>query len=402
MTKRKADGDPGKRKPKKPAASGRQNPKPESPAARTYRHRRAARSARIPSDTSATDPEAYGVYAFSSSPSSTRQTPPGVPKVDNTVLAGDDDKRNDTQSVNSTSTVSSLILDEDTLLRILCFHCDDGLTEDAFDAIVQHAAAAVKTGDEFGIIFLKRFISKLADMPINQDWLAEIIDRLQQNLDSLCDRVRGQIQSLGKLPLPDRERLEPPVGSDEEEPRDDGVLKDVAEEIQSNSMGKSTDNREDMRHQDSSVVTVRSKCCERKTKDTRRDSQPASMHSGTKQELTASDDKPQLPKPNNAPLNLQQRKAPMDSVYELFVRCVNEANCSATQQNGKAIKAFNKRVRRAWARIDSEPKAAWVKLFNARPDDVSLIIKGKKLLWSQGLHLKLFPSGCGPKLKHTD
>ena len=207
MAKRKADGDaPSKPKHKKPAASTHQDPKLESPAARAYRHRRAAKLAQIPSDTSAKDSETHDIYDFPSvlpsPPSSTRQTPPAVPKIDSSALKRDQNAHNDASSEEVAPTISGLILDESTLLDILCFHCDDGLTGDAFDAIMQHAATAARPGDEFGILFVKKFISDLAETPINQEWLAKITDLLQQNLDGLCDRTKSQIQSLGKLPLP--------------------------------------------------------------------------------------------------------------------------------------------------------------------------------------------------------
>ena len=161
------------------------------------------------------------------------------------------------------------------LLDILCIHCDDSLAENAFEAIMQHASAAAKPGDEFGIFFMKNFISDLADTPINQEWLAEIIGLLQQNLDSLCDRARGQIRSLGKLPSPERAKLKPPMGSDAEQSCDDGALKRSSEKIGAKPIGKSTNDRKDEEHQDNTVMRMRSRLSERKAKYTRRGSQPA-------------------------------------------------------------------------------------------------------------------------------
>lgn len=271
--------------------------------------------------------------------------------------------RNDPSGEEVAPTMSGRTLDERTLLDILCFHCDDGLTEDAFDAIMQHAAATAKPGDEFGILFVKRFISDLADTPINQDWLAEIIHRLQQNLDHLCDRAKSQIQSMGKLRLPERVRLEPPVESDAEQPCGNEELKGFAENMGTMPMDKTMKDREDVRHQDSTMVTVRSKHPERKAKDTQRGSQPACKQSSPTQEFTIFDDADEKHEPHNDSSDLQPPEAPMDSVYDLFVRSATEANCFATEQNGKAAKRFNKRVRRAWARMEPESRAAWVKLF---------------------------------------
>lgn len=330
-------------------------------------HRRAAKLAGLPSDASANHSETYDVHDFPSAlpspPSSTRQTPFAVPKVGDSALQDDQNARNDPSGEGVAPTVSGRTLDERTLLDILCFHCDDGLTEDAFDAIMQHAAATAKPGDEFGILFVKRFISDLADTPINQDWLAEIIHRLQQSLDHLCDRAKSQIQSMGKLRLPECVRLEPPVESDAELPDDDEALKGFAKKIGTMSMGETTNDREDVRYQDSTVVSVRSKHSERKVKGTQRGSQPACKQSSTTQEFTVSDDTDEKHEPNNDSSDLQQPGAPKDSVYDLFVRSATEANCFATGHDRKAVKRFNKRVRRAWARMEPESRAAWVKFF---------------------------------------
>lgn len=283
-----------------------------------------------------------------------------MPRVDGSALQDDQNARNNPSGEEVAPTMSGRTLDERTLLDILCFHCDDGLTEDAFDAIMQHAAATAKPGDEFGILFVKRFISDLADTPVNQDWLSEIVHRLQQNLDHLCDRAKSQIQSMGKLRLPERVRLEPPVESDAEQPCDDDDLKG---KIGTMPLGKITKNREDVRHQNSTAVTVRSKHSERKAKGTQRGSQPACKQSSTTQEFAVFDDTNEKHEPNNDTSDLQQPGAPKDSVYDLFVRSATEANCFATGHDGKAVKRFNKRVRRAWAHMEPESRAAWVKLF---------------------------------------
>jgi hypothetical protein len=419
MTKRKADGDPpSKPKPKKPSPSDQQNAQTESPAAKAYRRRRAAKLAQIASDVSAADPETHDVYDFSSTlpspPPSTRQTPPAVPKADNTVLEDDQAAHNDNASVEYTPTVSGRVLDESTLLDILCFHCDDDLATDAFAAIMQHAAAAAKPGDEFGVLFLKSFITELASTPINQDWLTEIIGLLQQNLDSLCDRAKCQIRSLGKLALPERERLEPPV--DEMELDDTEVPSctlssytreateniENIETIENKPTGKSANDEKYLRDWNNIAAPVQSKKSRRKNKDTQQSAKPTSKHSITTQKLTTSDDIPRNPKTTHTSPDLQKPEASISTPYELFVRSATAANCFATDQNGKVTKAYNKRVRRLWTRIEREHTAAWVKLFNARPDDVPLVIKGEGLLWSQDLVSKLLPNDCKPKPEHTD
>lgn len=420
MAKRKADGDPpSKPEAKKPAASDQQNTKTESPAATAYRRKRAAKLAQIPSDTSATDPETYDVYDFPSAlpspPSSTRQTPPAVTKVDDTLLEDDQAAPNDTQSEEPTPIITGKIIDEDTLINIMCLSHDDDLTEHAFDAIMQHAAAAATPGDEFGILFMRNFIAKLAGTAINEEWLVEIIGLLQQNLDTMCDRARCQIQSLGKLPLPTRARLEFPVdesgSEDTAQPRDDEVAKESPEKIETKRKGKSANDKEDVDDRNNTVVLGKSKQSKRKTKDTKQTLKPVSKQFSTAPEFTVFDDNEEesnpnepttkVPTPEIASSELQPSEAQIDSPYDLFVRSATEANCFTAGQSRKAIKAFNKRVRRTWPRITPEQQASWVKLFNGRPDDVPLIVKGKALLWSQELLFKLLPSNDRAESEHT-
>lgn len=420
MVKRKPDGDsPSNPNLKKAAASDQQNTKTESPAAAAYRRNRAVKLAQIPSDTSAADPEAYDVYDFPSAlpppPSSTRQTPPAVIKVDDTLLEDDQAALHDTQNEEPTPIISGKVIDEDTLINILCLSHDDDLTEHAFNAIMQHAAAAAAPGDEFGILFMRRFISKLADTPINQEWLVGIIGLLQQNLDSLCDRAKSQIQSLGKLPLQTRVRLEFPV--EESEPEDtahsrgDKVAEEGTEKIETKPKGKSGNDKEDVNDWNNAVVAVKSNKSKRKTNDTQQSSAPASKQSSTAPEFIVFDDNPEGPEtkgpsskelnPSNVLPNLQPPEAPIDSPFDLFVRSATEANCFTAGQSHKAVKAFNKRVRRTWPHIEPEQRASWVKLFNARPDDVPLIIKGKALLWSQELLFKLLPNNDKAESEHA-
>lgn len=92
----------------------------------------------------------------------------------------------------------------------------------------------------------------------------------------------------------------------------------------------------------------------------------------------------------------------MDTAYEMFVRSANEAHCFATAQDRKAVKTFNKRVRRLWSRIEPEKQAAWIKLFDVHPEDVPLVVEGKELLLSQELHAALFPDDCRPRPKRVD
>jgi hypothetical protein len=213
---------------------------------------------------------------------------------------------------------------------------------------------------------------------------------------------------LGKLPLAERERLAPPV---EEIENDDmeaslGTLLShvggASEKTETRPMGKSANDQEDAGHQNNTVAPVQGRKPRRKTKDTQQGSQPVSQNLSTMQKATASDDNSQDPKSNNISPNLQPTDAHIDTPYDLFLRSAAAANCFAKEQDRKAVKACNKRARRLWSRIEPEQTAAWVKLFNARPDDVPLVIKGEGLLWSQDLVAKVLPDECKPKHMLTD
>jgi hypothetical protein len=280
------------------------------------------------------------------------------------------------------------------------------LATDAFAAIMQHAAAAARPGDEFGILFLKRFLSQLADTPINPDWLTEIIGLLQQNLDSLCDRAKFQIQSLGKLPLPQRERLGPSVDEIENDDVEASLgtllshVEEASEETETKTMDKSANDQEDVGNLKHTVAPAKSKKSKRKVKDSQQSSQAASKPFSITQASAASKNSAPDPKPNNASPDLQPSEAHINTPYDLFVQSAAAANCFAKEQDRKTVKAYNKRARRLWSRIETEQQAAWVKLFHARPDDVPLVIKGEGLLWSQDLVAKLLPDDCKPKPEH--
>lgn len=361
-------------------------------------HRRAAKLAGLPSDASANHSETYDVHDFPSAlpspPSSTRQTPFAVPKVGDSALQDDQNARNDPSGEGVAPTVSGRTLDERTLLDILCFHCDDGLTEDAFDAIMQHAAATAKPGDEFGILFVKRFISDLADTPINQDWLAEIIHRLQQSLDHLCDRAKSQIQSMGKLRLPECVRLEPPVESDAELPDDDEALKGFAKKIGTMSMGETTNDREDVRYQDSTVVSVRSKHLSAKS----RAPSEALSQLASNQAQHRSSQSPMIPMRNTSRTMTRQTFSNQEPQRTLSTTCSSAPRPKPTasppgmteRPSSASTNAFAE-LGLAWSPSRGRPGS---NSFNARPDDVPFVIKGNELLCSQGLHAKLCPRDC--------
>ena len=396
MAKRKAEGDsPSKRNRKKSAAPKQQSIKPETPAAKAYRRKRAEKLALIPPDAPGKATDTSDVYAFPpvlpSPPPSANQTPPPVAKVDDIVPGDEKDTRDDTRSANHISTVAGKITDEDTILAILCAFRDVDLTEVALDAIMQKAAAAAKPGDAFGILFIRKFISKLAKSSIEPNWLAKVIDLLQQDLESLCDRVKCQIRSLGKLPLPKRERTEMFVDMDQLDDvvalGEEGSLEDASPKIFLLRTTDATLSAEAIKNQKSDTIPVNSKQSRRKAKNTQRQSsQPASMHATPAQTTTNPDTFVHEAKPDNG-----TPERPLDSVYDLFVRSAINVDCFGEGGHGENFKAYRKRIRKVWARLEPEQRAAWVKLFNARLDDVPASVKGEKLLWSQGLVAKLLP-----------
>jgi hypothetical protein len=379
MAERKADSNsPSKRHPKKIATSQKHSIKPETPAAKAYRRKRAAKLAQAPSKASQSGPEAYDVYAFPptlpSRPLSAKEAPPSLPKVDLTESEDEEATRNGEQSVVTTFPISGTIPEDDTLLAILCVFHDNDLTEVALDAIMQKAAAAAKPGDELGILYMRKLVSKLANTPIEPEWLARIIDLIQQTLESLCDRVKCQIRSLGKLPLPKQAKMQALADTtqvvDIIQLLGDGAPDQSFEATKIKQTANSANAVVGAKLPNSDTVPVRNKQSQRKTKAR---PQPAPMQSSPTKNST---------------------------VYDLFVRSATDANCFASETNGEANKAYRKRIHKAWSHIEPEQRAAWVKLLNTRPDVIPMSVKGQKLLWSQGLIAKLLPTDHKRKRKY--
>lgn len=425
MAKRKADHDlSSKYSPKKPAALGQQHTKPETPIAKAYRRKRAIKLAQtpaaivkddqvlydvysfpptLPAGTSKDAQSLYDVYTFPSTlpspPSLATNTPNAGCDDDPIVLEGDENACNDTQSAHR-SPDGPVDIPEDTLFAILHKFPGVDLTETALDAIMQYAAAAAKPGDEFGIIFMRRFISRLAETPIEDEWLAKIVDLLQQNLGSLCDRVKCQIRSLGKTPLPSRRQPEvhadstrSGVGVVKNSKTSSHTAKSKAKSKTRGATTKTTDGAED-----SGKHTKQDR---RKTKDTQQQkSSPAPTQSSPAQCLITPSDGCQEWQPNDGTSSYYVSTGPLDSVDALFTRSATDAHCFAADEDGKAIKSYGKRIRRIWARVEPEQRADWVKLFNARPDAVSPSVHGQRLLQSQGLLVKFLPKGCTRRHKH--
>jgi hypothetical protein len=205
MTKRKADNASlNKRKPKKRAAASRKNAKPETPVAKAYRCKHAANFAEPTAGPSKTAPGSHDVYAFPptlpSPPPSDQHSPPTHPKEDDALPEDRKDTKKGEQTGEPAHTTSPRI-PEGTLLDILCVPYDRALIETALNGVMQLAATTSQPGDEFGVLFTRKFVTKLAELHINEAWLAEVVDALQENLRDLCDRAQCQIGSLGKLAL---------------------------------------------------------------------------------------------------------------------------------------------------------------------------------------------------------
>jgi hypothetical protein len=406
MAERKADSNsPSKRHPKKIATSQKHSIKPETPAAKAYRRKRAAKLAQAPSKASQSGPEAYDVYAFPptlpSRPLSAKEAPPSLPKVDLTESEDEEATRNGEQSVVTTFPISGTIPEDDTLLAILCVFHDNDLTEVALDAIMQKAAAAAKPGDELGILYMRKLVSKLANTPIEPEWLARIIDLIQQTLESLCDRVKCQIRSLGKLPLPKQAKMQALADTtqvvDIIQLLGDGAPDQSFEATKIKQTANSANAVVGAKLPNSDTVPVRNKQSQRKTKAR---PQPAPMQSSPTKNSTVTIVNAQQSKSSQSASESRLSGESFDSVYDLFVRSATDANCFASETNGEANKAYRKRIHKAWSHIEPEQRAAWVKLLNTRPDVIPMSVKGQKLLWSQGLIAKLLPTDHKRKRKY--
>jgi hypothetical protein len=410
MAKRKADSaSPNKRKPKRRAAASLKDAKPETPVAKAYRRKHAARFDKPTAGPSKPEPGLYDVYAFPptlpSPPPSDQHSPPTQPKEGDTLLV---EKVNIGESGQPDALAHTISADipEDTLLDILCNPYDSELIKTALDGVMQLAAAAAQPGDEFGVLFMQNFVNKLAGLHINGAWLAEIVNILQQHLRSLCDRAQCRIGSLGKLALRKGRTAEShlemvqtgdAVHADanpgqEDFPRTVYVKHGTAKT-------ESVNIEEDATHSSSHVVPAKKqkKGGKRKTKET---PQHSSLQSLVQQALTQGLDVPdeasQTWQPNDRTSSFYLSNAPLNSVYDLFVVSAIDAHRFAVGEPIEIINAYANRVRKIWHRVESDHKAGWVKLFNARPAATSPSVRGQRLLESQGLLVKFLPDADRP------
>lgn len=412
MSKRKAgDVSPSKRQPKKRAASNRHQAKPETPVAKAYRLKHAAKLAQSTTTAEKSNQESYDVYAFPPTlPSPPLSAQPTAPAESEDKITSLDDKNDDCngEQASADSPIASTNIPEDTLLVMLRTFCDVEVTETALDAVMQHAAAAARPGDEFGVLFMRKFVSKLAGQPIAEAWLARVVDLLQQNLKSLCDRAQCQIGSLGKLALrkgkaPDSpisparsgDAMQPVVDIKPEEPSRESEAKSKIATTKAASVP------EDTREPKSHVMPVQSKQGRRSTKDTRPQTSLANpAQQIPKRGLAILKGAPQPWQPNDRTSSFHLPNTPLNSVYDLFLVSAIDAHCFAIEEPAEVvINAYSNYVRDVWRCIGSDQRAAWVKLFNARPDASSPSIRGQRLLETQGLLVKFLPDASVLKCK---
>jgi hypothetical protein len=409
MTKRKADNaSPNKRKPKKRAAPSQKDAKPETPVAKAYRRKHAAKFAQPTAASSKAEPGSYDVYAFPptlpSPPPSDQHSPPPHPKEDNTLP----EARDDTVESQRTDAIAPTIpvnIPEDTLLYILCNPYDDKLTKTALDGVMQLAAKTAKSSDEFGLLFTQSFVTKLAGLHINGAWLAEIVDIFQQGLRKSCHQAQCQIGSLGKLAL----RKGSATGSDVDAVRGGDAAQvwgNTAREdfpktvcVKQNTTKTVTASvPENLTHANTSVVPAKGKSGKRKTKEIpQRSSLQSLVQHALDQGLDVAKEAPQSWQPNDCTSSSYLHNKPIDSVYDLFVVSAIDAHCFATGESGEIINAYANRVRKIWHRIEPENKAGWLKLFNARPEADPFSVRGQRLLESQGLLVKFLPDAGRPE-----
>jgi hypothetical protein len=411
MTKRKAENaSPNKRKPKRRAAASQKDTKPESPVAKAYRRKHAARFDKPTAGPSKPESGSYDVYAFPptlpSPPPSDKHSPPTQPKGGDTLPVEKGNVRESEQTGASAHTIPADI-PEDTLLDILCDPYDSELIKTALDGVMQLAAAAARPGDEFGVLFMQNFVNKLAGLHINGTWLAEVVDTLQQDLRSLCDRAQCQIGSLGKLALRKGKAAESHLGmaqardamQAEANPDQEHFPRTVYVKHGS-AKAESVNIEEYATHPDSHVVPAKKqrKGGRRRTKETpQRSSLQSLVQHAITQGLDTPDEASQTWQPNDRTSSFYLSNAPLNSVYDLFVVCAIDAHRFSIGEPIEVINAYVNRVRKIWHRVESDHKAGWVKLFNARPEVDPPSVRGQRLLESQGLLVKFLPNACMPK-----
>lgn len=74
-------------------------------------------------------------------------------------------------------------------------------TQVAIFGVLQHAHASATSEDEFGLEYVRAFLSMLKQRTANHAKIMKITLVLQQKLQEKCDRVHSQIRLLGKSPV---------------------------------------------------------------------------------------------------------------------------------------------------------------------------------------------------------
>lgn len=345
------------------------------------------------------------------------------------VRAGDKEHRNTEEAGNQTPVIICEI-QEDTLLNILCAIQDVEVAKQAIKVLLQRTATSAKSGDEFGIQYLRSFISRLSEMSIDQSWLAKVIDLIQHDLERVCDRAVCQVRSLGKSPLTGNDALNdtetvalneshrasdvdaalvqapstPEANSDNmmsgalpvsnEAEHEDTIMTFPEDEVDPNAtLDDAPIHQNEAEHEHIKVAPIEIKPKKQKKKKQTQRSSPlaATMQDNIdKGSMTARNASPPWT-PNNGTSSFYVACAPMNTNLDLFVRSAVDAHCFASDEAPAIIAAYTREVRRAWTTLQPEQRAAWVKLFNSLPEAESLSVRGQRLLESQGLLAKFVP-----------
>lgn len=322
-------------------------------------------------------------------------------------------------------------IQEDTSLNIICAFPSVEETKEAVENVLRRAAASAKPGDEFGIQSLRDSISRLAKLPIDQAWLAKVIDLLQQELERVCDRAVCQVRSLGKSPLTSGEASDSANNATQsesmEQPDTDMIIDQACDPIEAifdATMSGALPASNEAEHEDASVTLaddgakpdatlddaanfevaiehedmsvtpaqVKQKKQKKKKKQAQDSSSPATaMHDKFNEGPIAVRNGPPQWEPNNGTTSFYVARAPMNTNLDLFVRSAVDAHCFASDESPANIAAFTRDVRRAWTTIQPEQRAGWLKLFNSLPEDETMSVRGQKLLKSQGLLATILP-----------
>lgn len=276
---------------------------------------------------------------------------------------------------------------EDTLLEILCTSRDVEWVQIAIGSVLQHACTTATSGDEFGIAYIRAFISRLADRVVYDAWLAEVIGLIQQRLDSTCDRVQSQIHSLGKARASNSSAARATQQTRDEQSREQGSSKASASASQPKQKpysGGATIH--------ASKVTAMDHTINGEAQDSETDvayepsAPPISAKPAASEQQTSSFEVAlthwQL---NTGATPLYAPRSPLRKVFDLFARCAIDAHHFHDAENVDAIQQYRKHARAIWKKISTKHRSDWEKLFEVRTSATNISLRGQALLKVQGL-----------------